>query len=374
MHYHKGHWSRSLERPKELRRFAAGAESSLARKSRFLCHDDWLCSVASRPTGPTIPAAVRLSRITSLSQHVGDQLYATNPGGQMDGLSIIRNLIAQVSSSAVIVTIASFLFWKADNVLSDAGRKYLYEGILNIAKEPNNPRLQESIQHFLARYYSRNLSPLAFAGFLLAFSMASLLILLCIYIAVSPGLFEQLLIDSAARARFFGYLTGNGLIVVLAVNFFGYFHDQYRLGKSDDPSLLDISHVFLTGMLLKVSLFVVVTAAVYVAFATYGDSFLGSPMLALQSVPATILYGIAFQNLTGVFLYSTAISSFPIFIVALIRVLSSHPHIAAIAHATLFFLNFENRPIRALSVLLGIFLAFFAFLVFTAASLFHIFF
>jgi hypothetical protein len=283
-------------------------------------------------------------------------------------ISTIRDLIAHASASTVIVGSVSFLFWKADGLLSDSGRKLIYSHITKIANEPTDPNLLETIKIFLGRYYARDIRPGTFFLYLFGFSSVSLIILLSIYIAQTDGLFVQLISDKFARATFFQYVFVNGFFVVLIVNFVGYFYDQYRFGSSTTLALRNVSKIFLAEIALKIILFVVVTAAVYVVLALLTDSFLSSPILALEAVPATILSAITFKGLTGVYLYSVAISSFPMFVIALIDFMGSHPRAAAAICGGLYFLDFENKPIRALSALLGTFLALFGFLSFAVVA------
>ena len=124
----------------------------------------------------------------------------------------------------------------------------------------------------------------------------------------------------------------------------------------------------LTEMLLKVTLFVFCMAIMSLLFATFRDLNSGSPVTTLRYIPQTLLGALTFEDDTGVFLL-TAISSFPTFIVSLVGLMNSHPALARIIRVTLFWLNFENRPIRALSVALSIMLAIFSFVVYLAASL-----
>jgi hypothetical protein len=267
---------------------------------------------------------------------------------------------SHLTAGVSAITILSLLFWKADDVFSDSGRKLVYARIMSTAARPDDPSLAAELSGFLANYYSRHVPARRFFIYLAGFSFGPMLMMLSFYIAQTPGLLCQLLSDSMASRLFFGQVLGNGMIVLLITNFFGFLFDQMILGASPQFRSSTIYRVLILEMFVKIVIFIIVTAVVYVAYAAYAGSFSGKLELALRAVTPTIRDAIAFRNLTTVYLYAAVIASLPLFVIALIRVLSNHPSIARVTERCLFFLNFENKPVRTLAVVLGILFALFS--------------
>jgi hypothetical protein len=266
------------------------------------------------------------------------------------------HLTAGITSGAIL----GLLFWKADDLFSDSGRKLVYARIMATASHPDDPALAAELSTFLGGFYSRKVPAKRFFGFLVGFSVGPMVMVLAFYIAQTPGLLCQLVSDPMASRLFFGQVIGDGLIVLLLSNFFGLLLDQIVFGAAPQFRSSAIYAVLLAEIFVKVIIFILVTAVVYVAYAVYADDFTGSPMRALKAVVPTIRYAIAFGNLTSVYLYATVIFSLPLFIVALIRFMSAHPSFSYFAERSLFFLNFENRPVRTLAVALGVLFALFS--------------
>ena len=272
-------------------------------------------------------------------------------------------VIRYIPVSLLMTSVFGFLFWKADNILSDAGRKVIYEKISQTVADPTDSKLIEQISIFLHHYFSRNVPAIRFIFYVLSFSVASIIVMLGVYIAYTIRLASQLIYGGFARALFFRQLVGNGFVVVLLVNFSSFFFWQLFLGSGKgglETSRLYV--LFVLEIFLKVVLFIALTAATYVAFALYSGSFSGKPKIALASTIPTIYFALQFKNLTSVYLYSVAISSFPIFIVVFLLLMGRYPKIASVARGVLFWLPFENKPIRAFALLLGAFFVIFWFL------------
>jgi hypothetical protein len=179
-----------------------------------------------------------------------------------------------------------------------------------------------------------------------------MIVTLGFYVARTPGLFCQLTTDTMALRRFFGQVLDDGLLVLLATNFVGYFFDQFAIGKSARSAISYIWQILLADILVKLLAFVVFTAASYILHAKFADAFMGDPTLAIQAVAPTISGARFYENLTAVYLYAAALGSLPIFVVALLRLLAAYPRLSRAVVAVLTWLSlFENRPIRLLAVI-----------------------
>jgi hypothetical protein len=113
-------------------------------------------------------------------------------------------------------------------------------------------------------------------------------------------------------------------------------------------------------VVIKVVVFIVLTAPIYVAYANTKGAFTGSTRIALAKVGPTILLAAKFQNLTAVYLYSLAISSLPLYLAALLRAMADHARFSAAVRSVFFWLPFNDKPVRALATVLGCFFALFA--------------
>jgi hypothetical protein len=112
-------------------------------------------------------------------------------------------------------------------------------------------------------------------------------------------------------------------------------------------------------IVLKVVFFSLITMIIYILFAHFDYPFNGDIDTAIKAVLPTIAYGIRFEGITSVFLYSTAVSSIPLFVVALIKLFANHPTLAAVVNSCFYWLQLREHPLHAVAVILGIFASIF---------------
>ena len=140
-----------------------------------------------------------------------------------------------------------------------------------------------------------------------------------------------------------------------AVNFFVLSTYRFLINSFVNDSISKNLLIVLADLTLKVLLFVTWTALTYVWFATIGNSFSGDPVTALKAVPITISEAMRFRNLTSVYMYSLVVSSFPIFVVVLIKILVVDHRAAKAVRSLLFWLPFKFKPLRTISTIFAIF-------------------
>ncbi|WP_162848123.1 hypothetical protein [Litoreibacter halocynthiae] len=129
---------------------------------------------------------------------------------------------------------------------------------------------------------------------------------LLIYIGLSPGLGAMLIANEAALARFMRQVLTNGIMMVFAINYVGFFafsHFQ-RQGKGNS-----LRHL-LADVLSRSLLFVALHAIIYVMSADLFASFGGNRKAALQVIGPTLERAFFFKNLSGVYLYSALPGAF----------------------------------------------------------------
>jgi hypothetical protein len=66
-------------------------------------------------------------------------------------------------------------------------------------------------------------------------------------------------------------------------------------------------------------------------------------------------FAMRWKDLTAVYLYSVWMSSFPFFMIALIRLMGRDARFSRIVRGIFFFLPFKDRPVRAVVALLAVF-------------------
>ncbi len=264
--------------------------------------------------------------------------------------------LASVTGASGAAAIIAATFWKGDNLISKVGRKRISAALQSKLDEPMRGNAAEAFD-LMRLYFSNEIAAWRFARNVLVFTSASLAILMIVYVSVVPGLFSQLLDDGDARSRLLRQFFGNGLGVVLVVNYFAFSLYAMRAGNLRQYSPM---RTLAVDVVLKIIAFILCTALTYLLFAYYFDAFAGDTTLALKAVGPTIWEAIFFRNLTSVYLYSVAVSSFPLFLSAAMAALAENPRFAGVVRSVFFWLPFEEKPIRALSVFAGIFVAFFA--------------
>jgi hypothetical protein len=102
-------------------------------------------------------------------------------------------IISRLSSSAIIGCVITFLFWKADDFLSDTARKLIYNRIAHVASTPDEPAVTAALREFIDRYYARDLPFWRFVKYLILFSVSSVIIILGLYIIHTDTLLRPLL-------------------------------------------------------------------------------------------------------------------------------------------------------------------------------------
>jgi hypothetical protein len=271
---------------------------------------------------------------------------------------VLEELTGLVSRGAVAAGLYLGALWKGDDFLSEAGRKQLYASLVEGTRTPG------VAVGLMNRWFGDGVPGGRFVRNIALFSLASLGVLLAIYLARVPGLWGALVESAAAREPFLRQVLSGGLPVVLAVNFFGFmaFAVATRGAAARGQGA---ARLLLRDVGLRVALFVGLTGLYFLASAALWGSFGGDPMAALRALGPTLLLAATFGDLTGVYLYAAALASFPLFVAGAIEAMQRSPALSRLVRGAFFFLPFQDRPVRAVAAVLGVFLALLA----TAVSL-----
>lgn len=143
-------------------------------------------------------------------------------------------------------------------------------------------------------------------------SLAGLLPLLAIFVALTPGFAAALSENEQALERFLRQVVTNGLPVVFVVNylaFFLYASTNARGNLERRPGL-----VLLLDVAARLVAFIVLHILIYVLSADWFGSFGGSRATAVRVVAPTLARSAFFENISGVYLYATLVSAIPLYV------------------------------------------------------------
>lgn len=247
--------------------------------------------------------------------------------------------------------------WNSDKIKSEDGANLMYGHISHTAEQPSQSKISDVIDTFLKSRFSSN----GFMGFLLnvfILTCISLAIMLAVYTSQTSG-FYSYLTSPGFLAQFFG----NGFFVTFVTNCLILSAYPLVLERFVREGLTNAFLLMLMDQLLKIGLFLLLTAVSYIWFAEFKGAFNGSKELALKAIPDTVLLGLKFGNLTSVYIYSLLLSSFPLFIVLTIKLMANSDRARSTVQRILFWLPFKNKPLRLVGSVFAAFCGLFALLV-----------
>lgn len=261
-----------------------------------------------------------------------------------------------VQGGVVPVMVVLGALWKwADRILSPAGTKLIFSYIRGAVEQPADSAVDRELSRLLSSWFSRSNGFWPFLRNVAVMTLASLAILLSIYVSRTTGMLSALLSGGFIRQFF-----GNGFVVTFLVNGFTFtIYGKVLADISSSTFGRSVLMLFVDAA-VKLLFFIILTALTYVLFAELGNAFGGRFELAILAVPRTILGAARFENLTGVYFYSVVISSFPLFIVAIIRMLAANPGFAKVLRSLLFWFPVEQKPLRAVALVFALFVGFFS--------------
>ena len=164
------------------------------------------------------------------------------------------------------------------------------------------------------RFFSTDMPGTRFIRNVFLFSLAGLLPVLVIYVSLTPGFASALMQGGPSLNRFLRQVATNGLPVVFAVNYVGFF--LFALSQKEGADRPDSGLYVLLDMPARVFVFLVLHAIIYVLSADWFGSFGGSRATALRVVAPTLARSALFENISGVYLYATLVSALPLYVSA----------------------------------------------------------
>jgi len=146
-------------------------------------------------------------------------------------------------------------------------------------------------------------------------SMIGLLLATGFYILTYPALRAGLMHDPMLLNAFLRQIMASGLLIVFVINAIGFANYRAFVARGNDGR--SMAAVLGADLFTRGFLFFVMHAISYYLAAEYYGSFGGNVLIALQVVAPTLAGAAHMGNLSGVYLWATAISALPFFMVVL---------------------------------------------------------
>ncbi len=152
---------------------------------------------------------------------------------------------------------------------------------------------------------------LLFLRNVLVISLAGLLPVLGLYVFLSPGFASVLADGGPSLSRFLRQVVTNGIPVVVAVNYAGFF--LFAVSKNQQRNHHDPAVYIAVDVVIRIGAFVGLHALIYMLSADWFGSFGGDRATALRVVAPTLARSALFENISGAYLYATLISAVPLY-------------------------------------------------------------
>lgn len=274
----------------------------------------------------------------------------------MSNANALPSFMQALSAPALLL----MMFFGADSLVGKEASKALSEAIDATANNPVESKPAKALEEFLEDNFSFKKGLANFLQSVFLLTIFSLLFFLTIYTARMSSLYDQLLTKG-----FLAQFIGNGLVITFAINCFLFSQYKNLLASFVDGSILKNFLWIFADICVKALLFIGLTTVIYISFALTTNAFGGHVQDAIRAVPITIWHALFFENLTSVYIYSMLLSSVPIYLVVIIKLMIHHPGFSRSMQRLVFFLPVKEKPIRAAAVLFAALLASFG-LVMTA--------
>ncbi|OZB20103.1 MAG: hypothetical protein B7X55_01470 [Rhodobacterales bacterium 34-62-10] len=164
----------------------------------------------------------------------------------------------------------------------------------------------------MQRLFSLELPFSRFAWNTLVVSLAGLLPLLVLFIAMTPDLAGHLAGGGPALSRFVRQVLTNGVPVVFVVNYVAFF--LYASTNARGNHERRPGSVLFLDVAARLVAFIVLHILIYVLSADWFGSFGGSRAMAVRVMAPTLARSAFFENISGVYLYATLVSAIPLYV------------------------------------------------------------
>lgn len=168
------------------------------------------------------------------------------------------------------------------------------------------------VSRLVDRHLTPRLPPARFVGGITIVSIAGLLPVLVLYIALIPGFRAHLWAAEGALGALLRQVATNGLPVVFALNWLSFvLLAHLRAGT------IGVGRIVALDFTARIGLFVLLHGLIYAGSALVFGSFGGEPARGLAVVAPTLVAAAAFGNLSGVYLYASLVGALPLHMAAI---------------------------------------------------------
>jgi hypothetical protein len=270
-----------------------------------------------------------------------------------------HELAPWLTSGVAVALVVGAVFWKADDLISSEGRAKIsaaMSGLVDADPDATRSHIQQFLSEFLpppprTAIYARNVAII---------SLAALVAVGAVYFSRVGGFWLQFTVGADNAWNFIFQLVGDGFLKVFLVNYIALLPHRFYVAQLPRAGLVTCFGLLALDVLFRLVLFFIVSAAIWYLFVQFGGSFGGDYGAALRSLPETFAYAARFADLTGVYLYASALSSLPLFLAVFLRMSTAAPWLSKTIATVFFWLPLRDKPIRLASIGLATCLSVFA--------------
>lgn len=275
--------------------------------------------------------------------------------------ALLESLPSLIGGGFAFIAIVSLYLWAADDMLSKAARERLGAALAG-DRVADRPVLLADIGALLDRTLPWRTAPGTYLLNVLLLSFLAMLAVGILYFARTGGFWLQFEAGDAGRRNFLAQLLFDGLLKVYLVNLVGLLPHRAYVARLAQGSAASAVGLLVMDVALREALLLALSALVWAGFVLLFGSFGGDLRLAWGALLPTYAAAGRFQNLTGIYVYAVAATSLPLCVAVLVRLLTASPRGARALRTILFVLPWQDKPVRALSLLAAVLMMLFGLL------------
>lgn len=270
-------------------------------------------------------------------------------------IELLDRVPSLLASGLAVFGLVLALLWKGDDLISKQGQETLKKAVAG-ALDAGPASVSADVRMFVERFLPPAPHTVIYMRNVALLSLAALVAVAAVYFSRVGGFWDQFNVGRATALNFGSQLFVDGFLKVFLVNYIGLLPHRYYVARLSEARLLTCTGLLVLDVALRLLIFLVVSAIIYVCFARWFGSFGGDAMAALRSLPETYTYAARFANLTGVYLYAVAFSSLPLFFAVFLRLMVAHPKLFRVVRTLLFWMPLADKPVRLAAIFVAILL------------------
>ncbi|MEM9311509.1 MAG: hypothetical protein AAGA34_08685 [Pseudomonadota bacterium] len=269
-------------------------------------------------------------------------------------------LFGYLTGTGGFVLIMMTMFWGADSFISKQGRERLV-GVISNYEKGGFQRVLPDVLKVIRRYFPGRHALGTYLPNVLLLSALSLAAVNFVYWTNTGGFQNQFATGASTRV-FLSQLVFDGLLKVFIVNWIAMLAYESYITRIASFGLVGCMGLVMMDVVLRLGLFLLVSAVIWSGFVAIFGSFQGDFQSAYEALPQTVRGATSFGNLTGTYIYANAIGALPMLLVVTLRILSLSPRITGFVRGALFWLPWREKPLRFLLIVTCLLIGLFGFL------------